>query len=228
MRVSMAGPTRTDAAYRRNLAAAILASLTLHGALFLSIPTKGGWARRSASHIGFEGPTEILPEINPLQAITEEQERTAAARTLAGAVVDARIEILPDPDAAGPAPPAVSPGLRGRDAEAVPVLELTESWNLRNAGEPTSRSNEFIIESMVRPEYPSIAIELGIEALVRVEAQIDRQGRVVSARVLNADVDELFVDGTLQAMRRWRFRPYRIDGRPVEFTVLVPFRYRLE
>ena len=217
-----------EAAWRRNLGAAVIVSAAIHAGIILSLRVEGGWENWSAHHIGFEGPTEILPEINPPDYPIEEQERLAAQRTLAGAIVDSRIAVVPEP---GEAPVAVQvrpTGRRGRDRVQTPVIELTENFDLRSASEATSRSSEFVIERMVRPEYPRSAIQREAEGIIRVQAQVDPEGRVLSVVILTTNADPDLVESTRSAMTRWKFRPYLVDGRPVEFSVLVPFRFRLE
>ncbi len=214
---------------RRRFLAALTLSAAVHATfLIVSLPVPGPWRQWSAPHIGFAGPELVLPELNPQDHPLEDQERLADARVRAGAIVDSKIEILPDPEATIQVPEPRAAGILGRDRRSNPVVELTESWDLRSTSEPSSRSLDFIIERMVRPEYPWTAIAREVEGMVRVQAAIDVQGRVRSVEILTPDADPDLVDATRRAMMRWKFKPYLVNGEAVEFTVLVPFRYRLE
>lgn len=221
--------SRLESRNRRRFILAMAVSGLIHAALLLiAAPVPGPWRQWSAPHIGFAGPTLVLPELNPQDHPLADQEMVAAARVRAGAIVDSRIEILPDPDATIQIPEPKDAGIRGRDRTTNPVVELTESWDLRSTSEPSSRSLDFIIERMVRPEYPWTAIAREVEGMVRVQAIVDLHGRVKSVEILTPDADPDLVDATKRAMMRWKFKPYLVKGEPVEFTVLVPFRYRLE
>ena len=79
------GASRRESAYRRGLAAAFLASLLLHSILLLHFPAPGAgawrqWSSPTAPHIGFAGPEEILPELNPQDSPVDQQEALASAR----------------------------------------------------------------------------------------------------------------------------------------------------
>jgi len=225
------GASRRESAYRRGLAAAFLASLLLHSILLLHFPAPGAgawrqWSSPTAPHIGFAGPEEILPELNPQDSPADEQEALASARIEAGALVDAPVEYDPD-DQEGNAPP-VPRGAGGRDESTVlPVLELNESFSIRSTSAPTSHTQDFVIEKLVRPEYPRIAIAAGVEGTVRIRAIVDVEGKVREVTIDHSEIDRSCEEETVRAMYQWRFRPYRLNGKPSEFTVIVPFRFRL-
>ncbi len=220
--------TARDAAYRRALRTALLASFLAHAALLLGLPAPRQWTKVwNAPHIGFLGPTEVLPELNPQDRPVEDQEQLAAARRAAGAVIDIPVEFVPEPKADELRRP-LPRGAGGRDRRTVPVLELTEDWALRTTSAPSSRSREFVILKMVRPEYPEEAIRKGVEGLIKIQAQVDVTGKVTDVRVLSSEVDESCLRETTRAMYLWKFAPYRIEGLAVDFSVIVPFRYRLE
>jgi TonB family protein len=75
----------------------------------------------------------------------------------------------------------------------------------------------------VRPEYPPDALRRRIGGRILIDATIDRQGRVVDARVLRS-VPELD-QAALEAVSQWRFTPAARDGVPipVSMTVTVTF-----
>lgn len=223
-----------ERAYRRGFAIALGASLLLHGALLFRFPAPEAgawrlWRPPAAPHIGFAGPEEVLPELNPQDSPADQQEALASARIEAGALVDAPLDYesdAKDPEAVAPPLPR---GAAGRDKSTVlPVLELNESFSLRSTSAPTSHTQGFVIEKLVRPEYPRVAIAAGIEGTVRVQAIVDVEGNVRAVEVDRSSADRSCEEETVRAMYKWRFRPYRIGGKPTEFTVIVPFRFRLE
>lgn len=81
--------------------------------------------------------------------------------------------------------------------------------------------------SRVVPEYPQLARLQGIEGLVRLEAILDREGRVEeNIKVLRSipPLDE----AAIKALRQWRFQPARDHvGQPVRVILEVPIRFVL-
>ncbi|MBA2260980.1 MAG: energy transducer TonB, partial [Acidobacteria bacterium] len=75
----------------------------------------------------------------------------------------------------------------------------------------------------VRPVYPQDALDARVSGLVILEAVIDAQGNVRSARVLRSI--PLLDQAALDAVRQWRFTPTLLEGIavPVLMTVTVNF-----
>jgi TonB family protein len=91
-----------------------------------------------------------------------------------------------------------------------------------------AKSKKFQTLKIVRPEYPPAAIRAGLEGLVRLQVEVDTAGKVVGAGTeLNTTNSREMEDAAIQAMKLWEFLPYQEKNRPVPFTLIVPFRYRL-
>lgn len=77
-----------------------------------------------------------------------------------------------------------------------------------------------------RPEYPPPMKALGREATVKVEALIDKAGKVRQVVVVKSGgVD--FDIAALAAVERSSFLPANIDGRPVPVRYRIPVRFKL-
>lgn len=77
------------------------------------------------------------------------------------------------------------------------------------------------------PAYSEIARRARRQGVVVVRATIDRDGRVVAARVekgLGFGLDE----ATLDAVRRWTFEPATLHGRPVAVFYYLTVRFELQ
>ena len=71
-----------------------------------------------------------------------------------------------------------------------------------------------------QPVYPKKQRESGIAATVVVEGRVETDGLIKGLRALTpANPD--FADATVDALRRWQFRPIQLDGVPVEMNVRV-------
>jgi len=76
------------------------------------------------------------------------------------------------------------------------------------------------------PAYPEWAREAGIEGRVVVEALVARDGRVLKVRVKEGE--KSLSEAAVKAVRAWKFRPARWNGRPVAAWVAVPIVFRLQ
>lgn len=80
----------------------------------------------------------------------------------------------------------------------------------------------------VNPVYPVSMREAGREGTVPIEAIIDREGSVISLRVLSAQVHPDFAAAASDAVRQWRFAPTLLNGEPVDVSMTVSVRFSLE
>jgi len=77
----------------------------------------------------------------------------------------------------------------------------------------------------VEPQYPAEATARHIQGLVTLEVQIGGDGVVRNITVV--DGDPVLAEAALQAVRQWRYRPYSVDGRPVEMQTRITIRFTL-
>ena len=80
----------------------------------------------------------------------------------------------------------------------------------------------------IRPKYPEIAQEAGIEGTVVVQVFVDDKGRVKDTVILkgipNTGLDEAASD----AIRQVRFRPAKQRERAVGVWISIPVNFRLK
>ena len=72
------------------------------------------------------------------------------------------------------------------------------------------------------PDYPLGALTRGIEGSVLLEYTVDKSGRVVAPRVLEATPPGVFDRAALRALSRWRFHPH--DGAAKLMKIRLTFR----
>jgi len=79
----------------------------------------------------------------------------------------------------------------------------------------------------VDPSYPQVARRAGLGGRVTVRAVIAPDGGVESVEVF-ASTNPLFNEAAVDAVRKWRYRPALMSGRPVRvyFSVVVDFLVR--
>lgn len=76
----------------------------------------------------------------------------------------------------------------------------------------------------VQPAYPPLANTNRVEGDVQLQALIDQNGKVISAKVISGPV--LLRNAAMDAVRQWRYSPALLDGKPIsmEYKVTVSFR----
>lgn len=75
---------------------------------------------------------------------------------------------------------------------------------------PVVRSEDLIIERLVRPEYPNEARERNIEGIVEMLALVDTSGSVLQVQVVGGSRDPLLDAAAAKAILECRYRPYRV------------------
>lgn len=82
------------------------------------------------------------------------------------------------------------------------------------------------IKSIVKPEYTKEMIENRIEGVVKVKVQVDIDGKVKKAIVLN-DLGFGTKEKVLEACLKLEFEPATIDGVPCAVWIIVPFTFKM-
>ena len=80
----------------------------------------------------------------------------------------------------------------------------------------------------IRPIYPEIAQEAGIEGVVIVQAFIDASGRVKETLILKGVPNTGLDESAMEAIRKTRFRPARQRERPVGVWISIPVNFKLK
>lgn len=76
----------------------------------------------------------------------------------------------------------------------------------------------------VQPEYPPAAIARHAQGAVQIEATVNKEGSVTNLKVLSGD--PLLARAALEAVRQWRFKPYYLDGDPVEIQTQITVNFK--
>lgn len=82
--------------------------------------------------------------------------------------------------------------------------------------------------SAIRPVYPEIAQEAGIEGVVVVQAFIDQKGRVKETIILKGIPNTGLDEAAMEAIRKTRFRPAKQRERAVGVWISIPVNFKLK
>jgi periplasmic protein TonB len=88
-----------------------------------------------------------------------------------------------------------------------------------------SESMEGSLIHRVQPEYPPLAKQARIQGTVVLHAVIDRDGKIENLQVLGGH--PLLVESALKAVQQWRYRPYYLNGQPVEVETEIMVHFTL-
>jgi len=125
----------------------------------------------------------------------------------------------PAPSLIGIAAPGANgplPNLGGSDTASRPVLQRL------NVSQGVSQG---LLVKKVDPVYPASALSLRIEGAVELLATISKNGDISQVQVLSGD--KKLTGAAVDAVKRWKYKPYLLNGEPVEIQTQVTIHFRL-
>jgi TonB family protein len=82
-----------------------------------------------------------------------------------------------------------------------------------------------VVRSFTAPAYPVRALALGASGDVTMQFIIDAKGQPRCIQIVEATAPQLFAKTALSAIRRSRYRPPHVDGKPVAVPVRIVMRF---
>ncbi|HVH86489.1 MAG TPA: TonB family protein, partial [Terriglobales bacterium] len=105
-----------------------------------------------------------------------------------------------------PSAPALSTS-SGSDVTAVAAAQLTPAKLLRR----------------VEPIFPDFAREAGLDGTILLSAIIARDGRLKDVKLVSGN--RALATEAFRALREWRYRPYLLDGKPIEAETRIVMNF---
>ena len=81
--------------------------------------------------------------------------------------------------------------------------------------------------TMVKPVYPDMAREAGVDGTVLIQALVGKDGRVKDTRVVPGKTVPMLEASAITAVKQWVFKPALSNNKPVAVWVAVPVRFSL-
>ena len=78
----------------------------------------------------------------------------------------------------------------------------------------------------VQPEYPAEAREKGIKGTVKLQVIVRRDGTVTVQNVVEGD--PALSPAAIEAVRQWRYEPWRLDGKPIDMQTTIEVTFTLK
>lgn len=179
-------------------------------AVALAVSTVATWhpvarSLNRALRFGYEGPEQYVRRIL-LETVADVEQPGANTRNIMP------IELRkgggtphPSTSRGGMTPGAEHTGV-GPGSDVVDLVSRLRALAL--AG-PVVRSEELVVESLVRPEYPEDARERNIEGVVELFAMVDTTGHVSEVHIAGGSHQPLLERAATDAVLQCRYRPYR-------------------
>jgi TonB family protein len=82
-----------------------------------------------------------------------------------------------------------------------------------------------LILKKVSPTYPANAVRMRIEGQVELLATVSRKGDISAIKVLSGDPN--LTRAAVDAVKQWKYKPYLLDGAPVEIQTQITVNFRL-
>jgi periplasmic protein TonB len=82
----------------------------------------------------------------------------------------------------------------------------------------------YLIQKLA-PVYPQLARAARIQGTVELQAVISKEGRIEKLQVLHGH--PMLVKAALDAVQQWRYRPYILNGEPVEVETHITVNFSL-
>jgi len=174
----------------------------------------GVWARRpeivealnDPKRFGFEGPDQyvnriLLEQWGPREQHGTRDESFAPVNMHRGGGRQRSAE-----QGRRPAPEAKRTG-RGIGDD---VLDLEARVRALALEGPIIRSEDLVVERLVRPDYPEEARNKDIEGLVEMVALVDTTGAVAEVHIIGGSHDPMLEHAATSAVLQCRYRPYRV------------------
>jgi protein TonB len=171
-------------------------------------------------------PPRLAPPDRPKPApvrVSSTQSPASIVRSFAAPV----ISFHPRPEATTDAPASVDIASWDSTSVGVRSSQLFPSQSTRpvvrsEAEGPVRVSGQVeagLIVERTMPTYPAIVREAGVQGTVVLAATISKNGTIENLRVLSGPA--MLQQAALDAVKTWRYRPYRLDGEPVEVETTI-------
>jgi TonB family protein len=131
---------------------------------------------------------------------------------------------VPAGDAPAPSIAAISPAgggplpnlMGGANSSPAPVLQTV------NVSQGVSQG---LLIKKAAPSYPGNALRMRIEGSVQLLATISKTGDISAVKVLSGDAN--LARAAADAVKQWKYKPYLLDGAPVEMQTQITVSFKL-
>jgi protein TonB len=126
-------------------------------------------------------------------------------------------------------PPVATSIATGADTSALTGLVNTNAINAQKGPQQTLRISQGVSKGLiikrVQPVYPAQALQIRLEGTVELQANISKTGNITGIRQLSGQA--LLGRAATDAVRQWKYKPYYLNGEPVEVETQITVNFKL-
>jgi TonB family protein len=125
---------------------------------------------------------------------------------------------------------APSLGMKADDSAISDIVQSTGTAVPRIAAPPqTLKVSQGVTQGLllkrVQPVYPQQALQMHVQGAVQLQATINKEGKITSIKVLGGD--PMLSRAAVDAVYQWRYKPYYLNGDPVEIQTQIIVNFKL-
>ena len=117
----------------------------------------------------------------------------------------------------------------GTGSSALSGIVNTNAINAQKAAQQTVRISQGVSEGMivkrVQPIYPAQARQMHLEGTVELQANISQSGSISGIKQLSGS--PILGRAAIDAVRQWKYKPYYLNGQPVEIQTQITVNFKL-
>ena len=125
--------------------------------------------------------------------------------------------------------PEASSIASGAGNSALSGIVNTNAINAQKAPQQTLRISQGVSEGMVvkrvQPVYPAQARQMRLEGKVELQANISQSGSISGVKQLSGD--PVLGRAAMDAVRQWKYKPYFLNGQPIEIQTQITVNFKL-
>jgi periplasmic protein TonB len=182
-----------------------------------------------------------VPLIAPVHSVEVEQRATSnsagqrsttAPTTQIVNIITNRNPLLPFDHSRQAAGPSIDPGDIQDERSNLHIGDLmcgSDCTTIARPPEPVKRVrlshlSEAFLMRKVDPVYPRTAVLTHTYGAVQLHAIIAKDGSIQSLTVVSGH--PILVEAAMEAVRRWRYKPYMLNDEPVEVETFITVNFR--
>jgi TonB family protein len=106
---------------------------------------------------------------------------------------------------------------------------VTTNAAVPKAGPTSTRVSQGVAQGLivkrVSPTYPPVALQQRKQGAVELLATVSKDGAITGVKVLSGE--SVLAKSAVDAVRQWKYRPYLLNGEPVEIETQITVKFTL-
>ncbi|MBZ5719423.1 MAG: TonB family protein [Acidobacteriia bacterium] len=82
-----------------------------------------------------------------------------------------------------------------------------------------------LLSKRVQPAYPEQAMQMRVQGAVQLQATIGKDGSVTNLKAVSGD--GILARAAMDAVRQWKYKPYYLNGEPIEIQTQITVNFKL-